>query len=289
MTKIAVSHYELTQKIPHGDPFWPRFNASFENLDIDHPTLIDAICDGKAITTWHKDSWRVTENYLCGQHLGLDFDAGDETSYLPLLMQDSFIRKYAMMGYATISSASDFPRSRIIFLLDTPIMQARNYTLAASALLWVFGTADRQCKDAVRFFYGSKGCDFEYRGNTLPLAVVRDLIAQYQASGMSEKHQVTRHDYHPPVEQREVSEALGLIPPWGIAYDEWLEILMGIHAAFGEDGYSLATSWADGKPGEVEQKWRGFKQSGNTAGAVTIATVFMIAKRFGWKRTCQDA
>ena len=35
------------------------------------------------------------------------------------------------------------PRARVVFLLDQPIMQAKNYTLAASALLWVFGTADR--------------------------------------------------------------------------------------------------------------------------------------------------
>jgi hypothetical protein len=285
MTKIAVSRYVITKKIPPMDPFWPQFNASFENMDLNTVEITDVIGEGRAITTWHKNHWRSSENYLLGQFLGLDFDAGDETSYLPLLMQDKFSRKYAAFGYSTISHTSDFPRSRLIFLLDQPIMQAKNYALAATALLWVYGTADRQCKDAVRFFYGSKGCDFEYQDNVLPLAVVKGLIADYQAAGRVEKHNVTRSDYHAPTAQCDVSGALDLIPPWGIAYDEWVEILMAIHAAFGEDGYSLAASWADGKPGEVEQKWRSFHQVGNTAGAVTIATVFGIAKRFGWSRS----
>jgi hypothetical protein len=59
---------------------------------------------------------------------------------------------------------------------------------------------------------------------------------------------------------------------------------MGLHNQFGDGGFSLAESWGDGKQGEVEQKWKSFKQSGNPAGAVTIATVFGIAKRFGWKK-----
>jgi hypothetical protein len=59
---------------------------------------------------------------------------------------------------------------------------------------------------------------------------------------------------------------------------------MAIHAAFGEDGYSLAQNWGDGKGNEIELKWRSFKPGGNTAGAVTIATVFGIAKKFGWRK-----
>lgn len=282
--KIAVSRTILAHKLPYGDPFWKTFNASFVNANLEPQHILQAVYDGHSITTQHKDHWRASENYICGQHIGLDFDTGDETSSIPYLLKDRFINRYASFLYTTMSHTPDHPRARVIFVLDQPIMQAKNYTLAAAALLWVFGTADRQCKDAARFFYGALDCEFEFINGILPLDTVKKLIAQYQESGAGEKRKAVHKDYAAPASQQEVQDALRLIPPWGVSYDEWVEILMGIHAQFGEAGYGLAEAWADGKKGEVEQKWRSFDQGGNTTGTVTIATVFGIAKRFGWKR-----
>ena len=124
----------------------------------------------------------------------------------------------------------------------------------------------------------------EYLGNVLPLDVVRKLITNYQESGQLEKRHAANKNYLVPPSQQEVADALKLIPAWGIDYDDWLQVLMGVHSAFGEDGLGLVISWADGKPGEVEQKWRSFDGSGG----VTVATVFGIAKKFGWKRTVLD-
>lgn len=281
--KIAISRLALAHKIPPGSEIWPKFNASFENLDLDISGIMQAVYSGRAITTQHKDHWRTSANYLCGQHIGLDFDAGDTTSSLPILLQDKFVSRYAAFAYTTISHTPECPRSRVIFLLDAPITQAKNYTLAAAALLWLFGTADRQCKDAVRFFYGAPGCEMVRLDNVLPLETLKKLIANYQETGMREKRK-REHNYTPTTDQQEVADALRLIPAWGIDYDEWLQVLMGIHSAFGDDGYGLASAWADGKPGEVEQKWKGFKQAGNVQGAVTLASVFGIAKRFGWHK-----
>lgn len=279
--KIAVSRYQVDHKLPPGDPAWPRFNSGFDNLELTIERLLEKIYAGQAITTWHKDHWRTKENYLLGQHLGLDFDNGDKSSSLETLCNDKFISRYAAFLYTTMSHTPEAPRARVIFLLDTPIMQAKNYTLAVQALLWLFGTADRQCKDAVRFFYGSPRCDFELFANVLPLDVIRKLIAQYQETGATEKRQAVRKDYAAPPSQQEVADALKFIPPWGVDYDEWLAVLMGIHAAFGEAGYPLAETWADGKPGEVEQKWRSF----HAGDGVTVASVFGIAKKFGWKKS----
>jgi len=282
--KIAVSRFALEKKIPPGSELWPRFNASFENFELDVPGIMQAVYRGRAITTHHKDHWRTSANYLAGQHIGLDFDQGDETSSLYHLAQDKFVSKYAAFAYTTISHTPEYPRARVIFLLDTPIVQARNYTMAATALLWLFGTADRQCKDAVRFFYGAPGCEMVRMDNVLPLSVVQKLIKNYQESGMQEKHKSERPNYSASEDQKEAASALQHIPAWGIDYDEWVQVLMGLHAGFGDGGFSLATAWADGRPGEVEQKWKSFKQEGNGQGAITLATVFGIAKRFGWHR-----
>lgn len=281
--QIAISRYQLEKKIQPGDPIWPRFNACFNNQSLTTERLLEKIYAGHAITTWHKDHWRTSANYLAGQHIGLDFDSGDKSSSLDALCQDKFISRYAAFLYTTMSHTPEAPRSRVIFLLDAPIMQAKNYTLAVQSVLWLFGTADRQCKDAVRFFYGSPRCDFEIFSNVLPLETVKKLIGQYLETGAKEKHHAARKDYAAPTSQQEVADALKLIPPWGIDYDEWLAVLMGIHAAFGEAGFALAESWANGKPGEVEQKWRSFHASDG----ITVASVFGIAKKFGWRK--QDA
>lgn len=282
--KIAISQYSLDRKIPQGDVFWRKFNASFVNRELETDMLMQAIYDGYPITTWHKNNWRNASNYLCGQHLGLDFDQGDKSSTLANLVTDKFILKYGAFVYTTISHTDESPRARAIFLLDQPIMQGKNYALAAAALLWVFSSADRQCKDCCRFFYGSKRCNFEYINQVLPLDVVKKLIGDYQSAGQEEKHRAMSKDFHAPASQQEVEEALRFIPPWQIEYDEWLSVLMGIHAEFGDSGYSLAEAWGDGKQGEIEHKWKSFDKGGNEAGAITIASVFSIAKRFGWRK-----
>ncbi len=283
--KIAVSDYPLNgKKLIPGDSRWGAFNASFANSELELNDVMDVVYAGKAITTHHKDRWRTSQNYLCGQHIGLDFDTEDERSTLGNLSNDKFIQKYSAFAHTTTSHTPEKPRARVIFLIDTPICQPKNYGLAATSLLWLFGFADRQCKDAVRFWYGAPGCEFAYVGEVLPLEVVKKLIANYQDTGCIERKRAVRRDYLPPASQQEVAEALKLVDPWKVEYDEWVSILMAIHSQFGEAGYELAETWGDGKQGEVSQKWKSFHQEGNVQGAVTIGTLFSIAKRFGWGR-----
>lgn len=282
--KVAVSRLSLDHKLPQGDPQWGTFNASFDNLELSSFDVANNIYTGHALTTWHKDNWRNAANYLYGQSIGLDMDTEDERSTLTSLKADKFVAHYASIVHTTISHKPEAPRARVLFLLDQPIMQPANYTLAAAALLWVFGTADRACRDCCRFFYGAPGCDLEYLDNVLTLETVKHLISQYQETGRQEKRNHFIGQFATTPDQQEVADALKLIPSGGIDYDEWLQVLMGIHAAYGDAGLGLAEHWADGKPGEVERKMRSFKSTGNTTGTVTIATVFGIAKKFGWTK-----
>lgn len=281
--KIAVSNFKTSNKLLPGDSRWAAFNSSFQNLDLESTNIMQAIYDGCSITTQHKNHWRKGENYLCGQHIGMDFDTEDERSTINYLIRDKFIERYAAFIHTTRSHTIENPRARVVFLTDSPIMQPRNYTLAVQALLWIFGAADRQCKDAVRFFYGSPGCEFEYLSNVLPIDMVKKMITNYLETGAQERRKTVR-SFSAPANQQDVSEALRLIDPWKIEYDEWLAILMAIHSEFGEAGLELAENWADGKPDEIRLKWRSFKQEGNISGAVHIGTLFAIAKRFGWSK-----
>lgn len=188
--RIAVSSQSLDHKIPPGSPDWSAFNSSFHNRELTPFDFAHAIWDGHPFTTWHANNWRTTANYLCGQHVGLDFDNGDATSTLEALIANPFIHRHASILYTTPSHTPEAPRARVVFLLDTPIMQATNYALTAQALLWLFGTADRQCKDPARFFYGSLHCEMEMFDNVLPLETVKHVIGQYQATG---RRELARH------------------------------------------------------------------------------------------------
>ena len=286
--KLAFSKMVLRSKIPAGDPVWGEFNGSFANLELEPSEIANMIYTGHPFTTWHRNHWRHTNNYELGQHIGVDFDTEDERSTLRYLAKDKFISRYANLIYTTPSHKPETPRARVLFLLDTPIHQAKNYGAAASALLWLFGTADRQCKDAARFFYGSIDCDVEWMpDNVLPLDTLKQIIAQYNATGAQAKRHQERN-YTAPTDQTEVADALRRIPPWGIDYDEWVRVLMGLHAEFGDSALGLAESWADGGDGEVQRKWRSFRSDGNAAGHVGVGTVYAIAKRFGWQRALQE-
>lgn len=177
--RIAFSTLGLTGKLRPGDPLWGKLNGSFENLELSPPAIAWLIDEGRAFTTWHKDNWRTSANYLCGQHIGVDFD----TRGVESVLADPFVQAYAAIVYATPSSTPDNPRCRALFLLDTPIMQAANYVRAATALLRLFGSvADQACKDAARSWWGSLDSLPTRLDNELPLVVVRQLIATFDAT-----------------------------------------------------------------------------------------------------------
>ena len=242
----------LNNKIPHGDPYWQKFNGSFVNSELPQLEIASALYDGRAITTCCDPQWRKTENYQKGQHIGLDFDTEDKRSTIPALMKDTFISRYASIIYTTPSHTPDKPRARVIFLLDVPIFQPRNYTLTAASLLWIFGAADRQCKDPVRFFYGGKpgATEMEWLNNELPLTLVKDLIQRYQKTGATTRREAQRKYKPGTADEQKIADALKHLDPWQLDYDEWLSVLMAIHSELGTGGFSLAESWADGKPGE---------------------------------------
>lgn len=273
--KIAFSTIELDGKIPPGSPIWAQFNASFENYEATIPAMAYMIDDGRAFTTWHAHNWRQTDNFICGQHLGIDFD----TLGVASVLAEPFVQRYAALVYATPSSTPEAPRSRALFVLDTPIMQAANYTAAASALIWSFGgSADRQCKDAARFFYGSLASMPTRLDNVLPLAVVRDLIGtwqQWQTMQATPKPAI----YTPRTsDAKDAADLLNrLSPARADDYGEWVTVGMAL-STLGNEGLSLWDAWSSRSPkhapGECERKWKSFDGNG-----VTMATVALWARQ----------
>lgn len=83
-------------------------------------------------------------------------------------------------------------------------------------------------------------------------------------------------------DEAEIAKALAVIPARGDYNADWLPILMAVHDALPDDrGVALIESWSPGYPGEVARKFRSFDRTAK--GGITIATLFGIAKRYGYQ------
>lgn len=118
----------------------------------------------------------------------------------------------------------------------------------------------------------------------LPEALLRALAGKPKAEGKSfDFDPGPSYGAHTAADLAEVQEILSYIWPDGGSYDDWLNVLMGLHAHFGgsERGLGVAEAWSalgtKYKPGEVAAKWRGFEPGGG----VNWGSVCELARQHG--------
>lgn len=178
--KIAINT-NYKGKLPSDAPvsMWREFNGTFVNTTLPLPILAAHIRKGHSYTTQH-NGYRKKGNFLCAQHIALDFDTCDERSSIPYLRQNEFISNYASLIHTTASHTNDCPRARVIFVLDTIVKNKSHYVTIAQALVHKFQSSDQACKDPVRLFYGAKDCVTLILNQTLPITVVaEELVKPY--------------------------------------------------------------------------------------------------------------
>lgn len=155
------------------------FGFSFHPVSIELPQLVKHIREGKAFTVGHfQDNRRIETNFVSSQLLALDLDQ------CPMDMEtlealSEFIQQHTFMMYPTPSSTPEQPKTRILFVLDEPIMEPKRWRVLQLALMehFVEVKPDEACKDPSRLFYGCDTphyyVDYEAR---LPLALVGGLV-----------------------------------------------------------------------------------------------------------------
>jgi len=180
--KIGVSICEVFpgEKLPKDDSRWGKHTSSFDPQEISVDELMTAIRKGYSFSAEMEDGYRNGDNFISAQHLGLDFDTEDENSSLAVLVNDPFIKEYSTFLYTSASHTPEKPRARVIFILDKPVTDADKYSQYATVLTEKFYLSDGQCKDAARFWYGSKNCKGKYLGNKLPIEVLDELLSKYK-------------------------------------------------------------------------------------------------------------
>lgn len=290
--RISFSTMALSGKLPQGDQRWAEFNDSFENLTLAPLEIANLIYKGYSFTTWH-DGRRKLEHFICGQHVAIDMDTGDERSAIDTLAAHPWVRMYASLVYTTPSHKPEAPRARVLFLLDTPIESAAAYGEIVQFLMAQFDDPDTGCKDASRFFYGSLNCDLVTLDNVLPLAQLRRLYAVdarknkrrpvkaapdlpvINLEAERTKRRAAALAQNAPDELEKAAEALRKIGPYDVDYNRWIGIIAAMRDEFGEAAFSVVERWAQGKPGEVRREWDRIKTSAGKS--MHVGTIYYLA------------
>ncbi len=204
-----------------------KLTKHFKLYELTPQQIAKAICKGYTITAWHaggteckKKSYRdqktgqvlthkckaehhrLNDNFLAGQHLGVDFDQLTTPSEV---FNNPLVRAYGSIIYFTPSSKPDKPKMRVILLLDQPVIDPQLYKEIVLTLLWKFeGKGDEACKDLCRLFYGCLNTEIIVTDKVLPLAVVMQWVEEWRAAN-PQKAKRTRASAAPG-KPREVSE-----------------------------------------------------------------------------------
>ena len=163
---------------------WARFHRSFSLMTLTPREMAIHIWRGYAFTPVFEGARRA-ECFSRAYHIALDFDAGDESSSLPFLVErpGTFAWMFASFGYSTPSSTDEAPRSRVVFILDFPILTPDEYRAAYAAVAWRMAEegsmTDPACKDPVRLYYGSPGCKVSPNWSVLSRLSLGVLLEQY--------------------------------------------------------------------------------------------------------------
>lgn len=163
---------------------WARFHRSFSLMTMTPRELAVHVWRGYSFTPVFEGARRA-ECFQRAYHIAFDFDAGDESSSLPFLMErpGTFAWMFASFGYSTPSSTDEHPRSRVVFILDFPIASADEYRAAYAAVAWRMAEegsyTDPACKDPVRLYYGSPNCKVVTNWSVLSRLSLEVLLSEH--------------------------------------------------------------------------------------------------------------
>lgn len=215
LLKLMLDPIEYTKKPDDPHIITNRIVNYPKNVDV--ITLSREVEKGKSFICGYipKGKSRKEDNWESQQLIALDFDneellrdeAGKPikdsnnklikvkhvTVTLNSLLKDNFIKKYASFIYETFSHTEDHPKLRVVFVLDKPIYQLHKVkNIIHNLIKYKFPTADKQCVDGTRLFYGGKKIHVINYSNTLPTDLtlwedIKSFLSIYPAKGCKSK------------------------------------------------------------------------------------------------------
>lgn len=264
-SQVEISVDELAQAIERGQSFTPALKAGTKG-----------------------DSWQGQ------QIIATDIDNGCKKNGKKVMIDNplSPVDAYEILSnngiepaimYYSFSNRDDWPRYRVLLVLDEPLTdkeKARDYTERLAQLFNQHrgGCTDSSIKDAARLLYGGlKGCVFHRGNDTTPIAALEALPAVKREQPPASRT-IPRADDGSTDEY--ILEALEAIDPADLNYNEWVKI--GTALKSGGFTVDVWDSWsrtdARHKPRDCFKRWEKLSIS-----RASVGTIIYMAKQKGWE------
>jgi hypothetical protein len=260
--------------------------SGWKNGDTDIIGLANFIYNGFPVTSWFKNGKRDAEHFMLSQFIAVDIDHSDRNVHQ--FAEDEFFTKYGSLAHATKSHTPESPRSRLFFVLDEPVEDAKLYKKLIYGVSRLYPDYDPACVDSARWFWGNKGInvnDIVITDNRLPVETAKRIFKFYRDKEKNDpgkalqRNGVFKTDLAIP-DLEKMGDALMKLDPYAIDYNEWLEVIAGLKFAYGDEAFNLAFAWsrAPGKEDLTEAKWNSLNRVGGKI--ATLGSVFYILDRF---------
>jgi hypothetical protein len=226
------------------------------NLNCSAFELAYYIATQHAICAWLKKPWISSDNFVCSQVFGIDYDNETPESEMELVKKIPLVRNYGTVIYTTQSHTDDAPRCRVLFAVEEPITSPEQHRRYARGLVHLLG-GDRATVNPTRTYHGAGvGGRTELLGGSIDLTTLEYLAEEYEVIQLDR----ASHDFAgDPPDVQEVADLLARIDPTKIDYDAWWRCIAAVHSLYpDETGIRLVENWTPHKPGEIRQKFRSF-------------------------------
>jgi P4 family phage/plasmid primase-like protien len=155
--------------------------------------------------------------------------------------EDPWLNKHASFIYTTPSHTAEHHKFRIVFVLEEPIADHREYTRIANDFISFF-RADHMCKNIDRMFFGNSNAEVHIFGETLTLREIDNTRRAYQEKLKSVN--TYNDNFSKEITEDQVAKMLDCIPA-KMDYNTWLGVLSGIANHFDKStAVRLIENWS---------------------------------------------
>lgn len=182
--EVMLSKSLVGKAPPEWEPAdWRKFYKSFKRTKLSVYGLAGMIWQGFSFTPVYANGRRLEENFTIAYHMAFDFD-NDGASLDFLMRPGTVAQTFASFAYSTPSSTEDHPKSRVVFCLPAGITDAGQFRELYQAIALEFARegsrTDAACKDPLRLYYGSPGCNLIPNWSALLPDTIEFLVNRYR-------------------------------------------------------------------------------------------------------------
>ena len=158
------------------------FSQSFQDKEINLDEFVEFIKSGFAFSYQYNNRQRSTKHFHRTNIVAIDIDNGYE---LQDLLSNETVQRYSLCTYTTASHTKDTPKFRVLFLTESPIVNANDIKSLNRGLTRLLN-GDISATDSAHMFFGNDKAEFYFENKILPNKRIKELIADGSVNVISD-------------------------------------------------------------------------------------------------------